>query len=272
MSAFSDVNGMPATASKFLLRQVLRDEWKFGGFVVSDAKAVEQLIAHGLCATPKDAARAAIEAGLDVEIISTCYHDHLETLVRDGVVPEQLVTEAARRVLQLKVQLGLFAQPYPVPAQPGVWLASAHLATAREFARQSVVLLKNDRQTLPLARTAPVIAVIGPLADAGKDQLGCWNTYGLPSDSVTPLAAIRQAVGAKTEVRFASGLKEATGVDRSGFDEAVRAAQGAVVALLFVGEPANYSGEAHNRAYLTLPGAQLDLIKAVQATGSLMWF
>lgn len=274
MSAFSEVNGVPATASGFLLRQVLRDEWKFDGFVVSDAKAVSQLVVHGLCADEKGAAREALLAGLDVEIISTAYPDHLEALVSEGKVPMRALDDAVRNVLRVKAKLGLFERPYSRQRSEEELLRPDALALARELARQGVVLLKNqdkdDRPVLPLRKEvgpgAPV-AVIGPLADAAKDQLGCWAVYGKPADSRTPLGAIREVVGAEN-VKYAAGLKDPTGTDHSGFDEAVRAAKASSVALLFLGEPAAYTGEAHNRAYLTLPGAQAALYEAVRATGT----
>ncbi|XHR27148.1 MAG: beta-glucosidase BglX [Chthoniobacteraceae bacterium] len=267
MSAFSEVNGIPVTANSHLLRQVLRDEWKFDGFVVSDAKAVSQLVAHGFSADEKDAARAAMEGGLDVEIISTCYHDHLETLIAEGKVPAQYLDDAVRRVLRVKWKLGLFEKPLNPPAKANVLLAPGHLEVAREAARQSLVLLKNDKETLPLRKDIPSVAVIGPLADNGKDQLGCWMVYGKPGDTRTPLRALRE-LSPKTKINYAPGLKSATSTDQSGFAEAVNAAKASSVAILFVGEEASMTGEAHNRAYLTLPGAQRDLIQAVKATGT----
>ncbi|MCX6968100.1 MAG: beta-glucosidase BglX [Verrucomicrobia bacterium] len=268
MSAFSELNGVPITGSSFMLRQVLRDEWKFDGFVVSDAKAVSQLVAHGFSENEKDAAQAAIQAGLDVEIISTCYVDHLQTLIAEGKVPMQLLDEAVRRILRVKWKLGLFENPTPAAVKENVLLTPESLATARAFARQSVVLLKNEKELLPLRKEIPSVAVIGPLADDGKGQLGCWMVYGKEKDTRTPLQAIRELAGTKMKVNYAAGLKNATSTDQSGFGDAVRAAKESSVAVLFLGEDASMTGEAHNRAFLNLPGAQRDLLKAVKATGT----
>jgi len=267
MSAFSEVNGEPVTGSKFLLTDILRGEWKFPGFVVSDAKAVEQLVAHGRAVDNRDAARLAILAGLDVEIFSTCYHDYLASLVDEGAVPVETVNEAVRRVLRVKWQLGLFDKPVTPSGGPDtVPLSAEHLAAAREAARESIVLLKNEKQTLPLKKDIKSVAVIGPLADAGKDQLGCWMVYGKAADTQTPLQALRETLG-KDRVHYAPGLPAADSTDVSKIAEAVAAAKSSSAAILFLGEPANYSGEAHNRACLTLPGAQSELLRAVQATG-----
>ena len=268
MGAFSEVDGTPVTANKMLLTDVLRGEWKFPGFVVSDAKAIDQLIAHGMCADTKEAALAAILAGMDVELISTCYHDNLETLVKEGKVPMPVLDEAVHRVLWVKWKLGLFERPVLETRGPSaIELTPEHLAVAREAARQSLVLLKNDGQTLPLKKDISSVAVIGPLADAGKDQLGCWMVYGDPKDTRTPLAALRETLGEK-RVHYAPGLPSLDSADTSKIDEAVSAAKASAAAIVFLGEPADYSGEAHNRAYLTLPGAQMKLLEAIQATGT----
>ena len=251
-----------------MFRQVLRDEWKFDGFVVSDAKAVSQLVAHGFCEDETDAARAAIQAGMDVEIISTCYVDHLQQLIAEGKVPMQLLDEAVRRVLRVKWKLGLFEKPSVASAGENGLLAPEYLDTARAFARQSVVLLKNEKETLPLRKDLPSVAVIGPLADDKKGQLGCWMVYGNPKDTCTPLKAIRDFAGTKMKVNYAAGLNSATSIDQSGFADAVHAAKQSSVAVLFLGEDASMTGEAHNRAFLNLPGAQRDLLKAVKATGT----
>ena len=268
MCAFSELNGIPVTGNPHLLRQILRDEWNFDGFVVSDAKAVSQLVTHGFCENEVAAALAAIRAGLDVEIISTCYHDHLQALVDKGKVPMQFLDDAVRRVLNLKRKLGLFQQLPPSPAPDITMPTPDSLALAREFARECIVLLKNEKAILPLQKDIPSVAVIGPLADSPKEQLGCWNVYGKAEDTRTPLQAIREIAGTKIKVNYAPGMKRTASMDLSGFEDAVLASKASSIALLFLGEDAVMTGEAHNRAFLTLPGAQRDLIKAVKATGT----
>lgn len=271
MTAFSSVNGDPVSGNRFLLRQVLRKEWGFQGVVVSDAKSIFELTRHGVAENEKEAARAAIEAGVDSEIISTCYLDHIENLVREGKVSETLVNEAARRILLLKLRLGLFSAQAGDAAQPQPETAptAARLEAARAAARESLVLLKNEGSLLPLAKSGGPIALIGPFADNRRDQLGCWVPFGRDGDSATPLKAFRErAAGGGPEVGYAKGLPDGASGDTKGFAEAVDLAKRSSVALLFLGEPYTFSGEAHNRAYLTLPGAQSALFDAVVATGT----
>ena len=268
MSAFDDLNGVPASGDPFLLRQVLRDEWKFGGFVISDANAVHELVPHGLCVDDKDAARAALLAGVDVEMFTSTYRENLEALVAEGKVPLQIIDDSVRKVLRLKWELGLFDKPFAHPNPDEVLLSKEHLETAREFARESIVLLKNESRSLPLGKEIPSIAVIGPLADNGRDQIGTWNARGDGKEAKTALQAIRDAVSKTTQVNYAIGLESCTSTNRSGFDDAVRVARESAVAVMFVGEGAGQSGEASSRAYLNLSDAQLDLIKAVRASGT----
>ncbi|HVM61519.1 MAG TPA: beta-glucosidase BglX [Verrucomicrobiae bacterium] len=270
MSAFADVNGMPATANSFLLRDVLRREWGFGGFVISDANAIHELIAHGMVADDKDASQAAFLAGVDMEMFTSCYRSNLETLVTEGKVPLQAVDDSVRRVLRLKWKLGLFDKPFARPNPDEVLLHRDHLETAREFARESIVLLKNEGRALPLWKEIPSLAVIGPLADDGHDQMGAWSGKGDEKDCRTPLQAIRDVVGQTGKINYAAGLENCASTNTSGFEEAVRAAKESMFAVVFVGEPAAQSGEASSRAYLNLPGAQLDLIRAVRAAGKPM--
>ena len=268
MSAFDELNGVPATGNPFLLRQVLRDEWKFKGVVISDADAVHELVLHGISADDKDAARMAFLAGVDVEMFTSTYRSNLEALVAEDKVPMKAVDDSVRRMLRLKWELGLFDKPFARPNPDEVLLAKEHLDVAREFARESMVLLKNENRTLPLWKEMPSIAVIGPLADNGADQLGTWHGHGDGKESRTALQAIREAVGKTTRINYAVGVESCLSTNRSGIDEAVRAAKESTVAVMFVGEAATQSGEAASRAYLNLSSAQLDLIKAVQATGT----
>jgi beta-glucosidase len=225
------------------------------------------MIFHGNCADDRDAARQGIEAGCDMDMASRCFPDHLPQLANDGGVAMAVLDEAVRRVLLVKHRLGLFDRPYADAPKVSVALSEAHRGVARELVRESLVLLKNEGAVLPLSPSAP-LAVVGPLADDGLEQLGCWSFDGRARDSITILSAIRDRVGAgaaKT-VHFAKGLPDARSTDVSGFDEAVRAAESAAVTLAFVGENANLSGECRSRAFLDLPGAQLALLQRLAAT------
>ncbi|PYS87877.1 MAG: beta-glucosidase BglX [Acidobacteria bacterium] len=267
MSAFNDLDGVPASANPFTLTRVLRGEWKFDGFVVSDYTSVEELIKHGLAADGADAAQAALNAGVDMEMVSRNYNQHGAQLLKEGKLSPAVIDEAVRRILRIKFRLGLFEHPYADEARErSEILSPQHRAAAREIAARSLVLLKNERGALPLSASARSIAVIGPLADSQEDVLGSWNGDGHIEDAVTLLAGIKAKVSPKTKVTYAKGC-DVSGDSTAGFDEAVRAARAADFIILAVGEAAAMSGEASSRAQLDLPGRQLDLIKAIHATG-----
>jgi beta-glucosidase len=265
MSAFNDLNGVPASGNAFTLRKVLKGEWGFDGFVVSDWASICELIPHGFAADEREAALRGVAAGVDMEMVTTAYTKHLEALVADGVLPVELIDEAVRRILRIKLRLGLFDDPYRRGPGEDLLLAEEHLAAARQAARESCVLLKNDG-LLPLSEGIGRLAVVGPLADAGRDQLGCWAMDGRSDDSCTPLAALRMALGAE-RVAYAPGLAGCRTADGSGIAAAVAAAREADAVLAFVGEDAGMSGEAHNRAFLDLPGAQQRLVDALAEAG-----
>ncbi|HYP25869.1 MAG TPA: glycoside hydrolase family 3 N-terminal domain-containing protein [Blastocatellia bacterium] len=267
MSAFNDLNGVPTSANPFTLTKVLRGEWKFDGFVVSDYESVRELLNHGVAATEAEAALAALTAGVDMEMVSRLYNKHGAQLIRDRKLPVSDVDEAVRRILRIKFRLGLFDKPYADESAEGSAVMSAgNVAAAREVAARSMVLLKNEREVLPLDKGTGSIAVIGPLADDQQAPLGSWTGDGRKEDVITLLAGIRAKVPESTKLTYAKGC-EIEGGSTEGFAEAVRAAQASDVAILAVGESAEMSGEAASRASLDLPGRQLDLIKAVVATG-----
>ncbi|MBA2340495.1 MAG: beta-glucosidase BglX [Pyrinomonadaceae bacterium] len=269
MSAFNDLNGVPTSANPFTLTEVLRNEWKFDGLVVSDYESVKELMNHNLAADEREAARAAINAGVDIEMVSRLFNKHGAQLLRENKVSMGTLDEAVRRVLRIKFRLGLFDNPYVDESREAKEIMSAeHLRAAREVAARSLVLLKNERETLPLTKNLRSIAITGPLADDQKNLTGSWNADALNKTEgiVSVLAGIRAKTGAETKINYAKGC-EITGDDTSGFAEAVRAAQNSDVAIVVVGESAEMSGEAASRSSLDLPGRQLDLIKAVQATG-----
>ncbi len=266
MSAFNDLNGIPASANEFTIRQVLRSEWAFDGFVVSDWTSISELINHGYATDEKDAALKAIRAGIDMEMVSTCYQDHLKELIEKGSIHEELINEAVRNILRIKLRKGLFDNPYTGKPEQSVFLMPEHLETAKELAIQSAVLLKNENNTLPLSENIRKVAVIGPLADAPIDQLGMWTPDGRPEEAVTPLTAIRQMLG-NNRVIYAAGLEKSRSTDKSRFNDAVHAARQSDACLVFIGEEQILSGEAHSRAFLNLPGAQEELVAAIAQTG-----
>lgn len=268
MPTFNELNGVPASGNAFLFRTVLREDWKFEGFVVSDWESVRQLVVHGVASDNKEAARQGISAGIDMEMASTTYSSHLLKLVEEGTVPESIIDEAVRNILRIKFQLGLFDNPYTNTSDFPPLVAEAHLAAAEEAAVQSCVLLKNERQVLPLQEKAiRKLAVIGPLADDPYEQLGTWIFDGNPGHSITPLSALRSTLKDIAEVHFVKALETSRSYSQSGFPEAAEAAKDADAIVLFLGEESILSGEAHCRADLGLPGAQLELIQAMAQTG-----
>ena len=269
MSAFNDLNGVPTSANPFTLTEILRNEWKFDGFVVSDYESVKELMNHGVAANEREAAQRALSAGVDIEMVSRLYNKHGAGLIKDKNLSMSTLDEAARRVLRVKFRLGLFENPYVDEAREGREILSReHLRAAREIAARSFVLLKNERETLPLAKTLRSIAVIGALVDSQKDMIGSWSAdaLGKTDNVVTLLAGIKAKVSAETKINYAKGCEIACD-SNEGFAEAVRAANESEVAVVVVGESAEMSGEAASRSSLDLPGRQLELVKAVQATG-----
>lgn len=267
MSAFNSINGVPASANPFTLTRVLRGEWKFDGFVVSDYTAVEELLKHGVAANEQEAVRLALNAGVEMEMVSRLYGKHGADLLRRGQLSQATIDEAVRRILRIKMRLGLFERPFADEARErSVMFSQTHQAAAREIAARSMVLLKNQNETLPLSKTVKSIALIGPLADNQQDMIGSWTGDGKAADAVTLLAGIKGMVSPSTKINYAKGC-DVNGESTDGFDAAVRAARESDVVVVAVGESAEMSGEAASRTSLDLPGRQLDLVKAVQATG-----
>src|SRR5437660_2410885 len=269
MTSFNEIGGIPSTASPWLMTTLLRREWGFKGFVVSDWTAVAELLNHGVAGSRADAGKLALEAGVDMDMVSRIYVDDLPALVRGGRIPVAVVNEAVRRVLRAKAALGLFDDPYhgaTVDHERAVLLAPEHRQLARRVAEESIVLLKNDGQRLPLGASVKTIAVIGPLADDQVSALGSWPGRGDPQDAVTPLAGIKAHAGGASVV-YAKGCG-ITDTATAGFAEAVAAAKQADVAVLVLGEAGDMSGEAASRANIDLPGLQQQLLEAVHATGT----
>ena len=262
MTSFNEIDGIPSTGNSFLLRDILRKEWGWKGMVVTDWNSSGEMIAHGYAADLKHATELAVNAGVDMDMMSHGFIAYLEELVKEGAVSEKDIDAAVRNILRLKFELGLFENPYVDPkASAAVDYAPEHLEAARQCAVESAVLLKNDG-TLPLDK-ARTILVTGPLADAPYEQLGTWAFDGQKGHSVTPLEALRKDYN----VIWEPGLSYSRDRDNSRFGKVLSAASGADAAVVFVGEEAILSGEAHSLSNLNLQGAQSELIKAVAKSG-----
>ena len=273
MSAFNDLNGVPTSANPFTLTKVLRGEWKFDGFVVSDYESIRELINHGAAADESEAARVALSAGVDMEMVSRLYGKHAPALIRAGRLSVAAIDNAVRRILRIKFRLGLFERPYADEArEQAAILSQSNIAAAREAAARSMVLLKNERGLLPLSKDIRSIAVIGALANDQQNMLGSWSGDGKKEDVVTLLDGIRAKVSRTTKVNYAKGcgiLETNTdaSIETRSIDEAARMARESDVTIVAVGESPEMSGEAASRASLDLPGRQLELVKALIATG-----
>jgi len=268
MTSFSDLNGVPATGNEFLLRQVLRDEWQYDGFVVSDWDSIRQLQIHGLTENDKESAFEAATAGVDMEMAGDAYANHLDGLVGEDRISMDVIDTAVGNILRTKFQLGLFENPFTNPDDlPPVANGWAR-ETARQAALQSVVMLKNENAALPLSvEKLNSVAVIGPLADAPYQQLGTWIFDGDIDLSVTPLQSIRSLAGSAVDIRYVRAMETSRSKAGVAFDEAVAIAAESDVALLFLGEESILSGEAHSRADISLPGDQAELVRRVRETG-----
>ncbi|MAY75464.1 MAG: glycosyl hydrolase [Phycisphaerae bacterium] len=267
MTSFNDINGVPASGNSFLLQNILREEWNFDGFVTSDYTSINEMIPHGFARDLQHAGILALEAGCDVDLTGRVYQSQLTEAVEKGLISEATIDKSVRRVLEMKKRLGLFENPYgDEDTEAKVTLSDEHRALARKAAAESVVLLKNTDDLLPLDGTRGTIAVIGPLADSKRDSLGTWAGMGRAEDAVTALEGLQNAVdGAR--IVYAEGCKP-DGDDRSGFQAAIALARSADVVLLFVGETEIMTGEANSRADLTLPGVQRELFEAIAETGT----
>ena len=269
MASFNEIDGLPSHANRHLVTDILRHEWNFDGTVVSDWTGVAELLNHGVGATRGDVGTLAIDAGVDMDMVAEIYLKDLPALVRSGRVSMATLDEAARRVLRLKYRLGLFSDPYArsdAQRERTAFLTPASRAAARDVARRSIVLLKNDRNVLPLGKNLDTIAVIGALAVDSNAMIGNWGALGRGADAITPLEGIRRAVGSRTSVLYSRGADVNT-TDTSGFAEAVRIARRASVVIVVIGETPDMSGEASSRAFLDIPGVQERLTTALAATG-----
>lgn len=266
MTSFNDNDGVPSTANKFVLKDVLRDEWKYDGMVVTDWASALEMVNHGFCADGKDAAEKSVNAGVDMEMVSETFINNLKQSLAEKKVSMETIDNAVRNILRLKFRLGLFDNPYIVTPQ-SVKYAEEHLQKAKTAAEQSLILLKNDNNTLPVTDKIRTIAVVGPMADAPYEQMGTWVFDGEKDHTRTPLNAIKEMYGDKVNVIFEKGLEYSRDKKTGGISKAVGAARRADMVIVFVGEESILSGEAHSLANLDLQGAQSELINSLAATG-----
>ena len=269
MNSFNDLNGVPATGNKYLQRDILKGKWGFKGFVVSDWGSIGEMINHGYVKDSYEAAQVAINAGNDMDMESDSYLKNLAKLVANKKVSERVIDEAVRRILTKKYELGLFSDPYrysDADREKRILNRKEHVEAARDVAKKSIVLLKNEHQVLPLSKNLNSIAIIGPMAKVKQELKGTWSlNVGNVNDIVSVYEGIQQQVG-KTKLLYAKGC-DVTDTSRAGFAEAYKIASQADVVVMAMGEQFDWTGEAKSRSNIHLPAIQEDLIKAVFATG-----
>jgi beta-glucosidase len=269
MTAFNEWNGIPATANQHLLKEILRWEWNFQGFVVTDYTSINEMVPHGYAENDKHAAELAINAGTDMDMQGAVYYQYLDSLVKEGKVREARINDAVKRILRLKFMLGLFDDPYrfsDVEREKKYIMAPEHLAAARDMARKSMVLLRNEGQVLPITNRVKNIALVGPLADNKSELIGNWSAAGDANQCVSLLEGIKARAGKQVNVVYEKGC-DITGMDMSGFAKAIAAAKKADVIIAAVGEAQWMSGEAASRSDISLPGVQEAFVRALVATG-----
>ncbi len=277
MNSFNDLDGTPATASEMLQREILKGKWDFQGFVVSDWGTIAELVTHGFARDKKHAAEIAIKAGSDMDMEGRAYETGLVELVKEGKVDEALIDEAARRVLRVKFKMGLFEDPYRYSnANTKTELDyDKHLREARDIAKKSIVLLKNENELLPIKSSVKKIAVIGPLADDKDSPIGNWRGQGEANSAVSLLEGVKSAVGKDVKVTYAKGADLGIGrrsfmiplkintTDKSGFEEAIKKAKDADLVIMALGEDAFQTGEGRSQVNIDLAGVQQELLEAV---------
>ncbi len=268
MASFNEIEGVPSSGNPYLLQEILRHEWKFNGFVVSDWNSIGEMIPHGFARDPRQAAERAINAGLDMDMMSGCYRDNLAALVKEGKVAVSTIDESVRGILRLKFRLGLFTDPYrstsPAREQAST-LTPEHHAIARDEAREAIVLLKNEHGVLPFSKQLKTLAVIGPLATSKNNPLGPWAGPADTNIVVSLLEGVRRALpGVSILYEPGCGISDTTTAD---IGAAVATARKADAVILAVGESRDMSGEASCRAFIGLPGAQEMLVRDVVAAG-----
>lgn len=267
MTSFNAINGLPSTANPFLWKTVLENEWKSDALVITDYTATMELMKHGVALDEADAARLTLNAGVDIEMVSRFINKHGEQMVQNKKLSVATIDEAVRNVLRTKFRLGLFDNPFAdANRERATILTAEHRKFARQSANESFVLLKNERETLPIKKTTKEIAVVGFLADSKINMNGNWAGDGRAEDAVTVLEGVKNKLGNSAKVRFAVGC-DAKCTDTSGFDEAVNLAKDSDFTILTLGEDIDMSAEAASRSNIDLPGNQLELVKRIHQTG-----
>ncbi|MDP4271937.1 MAG: glycoside hydrolase family 3 N-terminal domain-containing protein [Bacteroidota bacterium] len=266
MSSFNDLSGVPGSANHYTLTEILKQRWKHDGFVVSDWGAIEQLRSQGVAASKKEAAMKSFTAGVEMDMMNNCYNKHLAELVSEGKVSEASLNDAVKRVLRVKFRLGLFDQPYtPVIADKDRILKSESVAVAKKLAEESIVLLKNGNNILPLTRFSR-IAVVGPMAKNKEHLLGSWSAHGRLEDVTSIYDGLESEFKGKAKLSYAKGC-DFDGADNAGFAEAATAAKEADVVVICLGEKRGWSGENASRSTLALPQIQEDLVQEIKKQG-----
>ena len=270
MTSFNDYNGVPATANKYLLQDILRGEWGFDGMVVSDYTSVNEMVNHGVAANDTDAGILALQAGLDMDMQGAIYQDKIKQGLIDGRIDIGMVDNSVRNILNLKKKLGLFEDPYRFSnseREAKTILSKEHLEASRDVARKSVVLLKNDKNTLPLSSKNKRILIVGPLGDDKVNLIGAWSASGESTHTVSLVEGIQQhPMRSGATVDFVKGCN-IEGTDTSGFADALKKASQADVIIMAIGEHRDMTGEAASRAKIRIPGVQEELLKQIYATG-----
>lgn len=268
MTSFNEMHGVPVTGSKYLMKEILRDEWGFEGFVVTDYTSINEMVPHGIVANEKEAVELAFNAGVQMDLQGALYSKYIPELVREGKIAEETLDEYVRSVLKKKYELGLFDDPYRYHDS----VREANTLFSKEFfdhallsARESIVLLKNENQLLPLSKEISSLALIGPLAENKKDLLGTWHVAGIAEKVVTLKAGIENVVPS-VKINYAKGA-DFTGNDKSGFGEALSQARKSDVVVMAIGENYQQSGEAASRTEIGLPGPQQELLEEVYQLG-----
>ncbi|HCY77999.1 MAG TPA: glycosyl hydrolase [Ignavibacteriales bacterium] len=269
MASFNEIGGIPSSGSKYLLTDILRDEWKFKGFVVSDWNSIGEMINHGFALDLKNAGEISINVGLDMDMESRSYITYLNELVDEGKVKESVIDESVKRILRIKFMLGLFDDPFRYCSkereQKNI-MTNEIKNVSLDVAKRSFVLLKNEDKILPLSKEYKKIAVIGPLADSKINPLGEWNALGIEEDVISVLEGLKRYVGDKSEILYAEGCK-ITDPSKDGFKDAIEKVNNSDVIILCVGESRSMTGEAYSRSSLDLPGVQEDLAKELLKSG-----
>ncbi|MCF8366316.1 MAG: glycoside hydrolase family 3 C-terminal domain-containing protein [Bacteroidales bacterium] len=268
MTSFNELDGVPASGSKYLLRDILKGDWGFQGFVVTDYTSIEEMVDHGIVADNKEAGELALNAGVDMDMQSAIFNDYTLTSFNEGKVKIEDIDDAVRRILSIKYKLGLFDDPFKYcdeERENTLVMHPDHLNFAREFAAKSIVLLKNEGEILPLSKNTKNIALIGPLADSKTDMIGSWSAAGDYMKSTTVLEGMKAKLPG-TNIFYAKGC-DVLGTDKSGFSEALAVAGKSDVIVLAIGESRDLSGEATSRTSINIPGVQEELFAELNKLG-----